>query len=134
VTRGAWRARPGVVALLAAGLSSGCSSAAVVPPPVDLAWTINPSAPVVGPAVLTITLRGPAGDALKGATVRLEGHMSHPGMAPVVADARERDPGVYDVRFAFTMAGDWVLLVSVGLPGGERIERRLTVANVRPSG
>ena len=43
---------------------------------------------IVGPATLTITLRGPAGSAVRAATVRLEGHMSHPGMAPVLADAR----------------------------------------------
>jgi hypothetical protein len=60
--------------------------------------------------------------------------MSHAGMAPVVTDAREHAPGVYDLPFAFTMQGDWVLLVSVALPAGGRIERRIEVANVRPSG
>lgn len=134
VTWGVWRARPGAVALLAAGLSSGCERTAVVCPRVDVAWTFSPSAPVVGPAILTITLRGPAGDAVTGATVRVEGHMSHAGMAPVVADGRERVPGVYDVPFVFTMQGDWVLLVSVALPGGGRVGRRIEVANVRPSG
>ena len=134
MTRSAWRTRPGAVALLAAGLSGGCTKAAVVAPRVDVAWTLSPSPPVVGPAILTITLRGPAGDAVTGATVHLEGHMSHPGMAPVMAEARERAPGTYDVPFAFTMQGDWVLLVSVAVPGGGRVERRLDVADVRPSG
>ena len=132
--RGAWRARPGAVALLAAGLSSGCTKSAVVPPPVDVAWTLSPTAAVVGPATLVVTVRAPAGDAVAGATVHLEAFMSHPGMAPVLADATERLPGVYDLPFAFTMPGDWVLTVSVALPGGGRVERRITVASVRPSG
>jgi hypothetical protein len=55
-------------------------------------------------------------------------------MAPVVAAAQEHEPGVYDVPFAFTMQGDWVLLVSVALPDGGRVERRIDVANVRPAG
>jgi YtkA-like len=127
------RARPAVVALLAAGLSSGCTKAAVVSPRVDVAWTLSPPAPVVGPALLTITLRGSSGEAVNGAKVRLEGHMTHPGMAPVVANAREQAPGVYEIPFGFTMQGDWVLLVSVALPGGGRVERRIEVAHVRPS-
>ena len=99
-----------------------------------MSWTLSPSAAVVGPALLTITLRRPSGDAVKGATVRLEGQMSHAGMTPVLAGATERAPGVYDVSFAFTMRGDWVLLVSVALPDGGRVERRIDVANVQPSG
>ena len=65
--------------------------------------------------------------------MRLEAHMSHPGMAPIVADGREQNPGVYDLPFTFTMQGDWALLVSVQLPGGERLARRIDVANVRPA-
>ncbi|HUR35433.1 MAG TPA: FixH family protein [Vicinamibacterales bacterium] len=89
---------------------------------------------MVGPAALTVTLRHPSRDPVRGATVRLEGHMSHAGMAPVLADATESAPGVYDLRFAFTMQGDWVLLVSAALPDGARVERRIDVARVRPPG
>jgi len=60
--------------------------------------------------------------------------MTHAGMAPVMAAAVERAPGIYEAEFAFTMRGDWVLLVSVTLPDGARVERRIDVANVRPSG
>jgi hypothetical protein len=59
--------------------------------------------------------------------------MTHAGMAPVFASATERTAGVYDLSFAFTMPGDWALLLSVTLPDGTRIERRIDVANVRPS-
>ena len=59
--------------------------------------------------------------------------MSHAGMAPVLASATERAPGVYAMPFAFTMRGDWALLVSVILTDGSRLERRIDVANVRPA-
>jgi len=108
--------------------------AARIDPRVDLTWTLRPATAVVGPATLTVSLRAPSGTPLAGATVRIEGHMTHAGMAPLVAEAVERAPGVYDAAFAFTMQGDWVLLVSVNLPDGTRVERRIDVANVRPSG
>lgn len=113
---------------------AGCGSGGHTVPPMDVAWTLRPAAAVVGPATLMVTLRDPSGDPVKGAAVRLEAHMSHPGMAPVLADAVERSPGTYQLSFAFTMQGDWVLLVSAALRDGRRIERRIDVANVRPSG
>ena len=88
----------------------------------------------VGPATLTVKLRRLSGEALAGAAVRLEGHMTHPGMAPVLADATERTPGVYDLTFEFTMQGDWVLLVSAQTQHDGRIERRIDITNVRPAG
>jgi len=137
--------RPGVrhpwrlgLLLTAAGLShAGCSRsdhAARTDPRIDLTWTLRPSTPTVGPATLSLSLRTPAGDPIKGATVRIEGHMTHAGMTPLTAEAVERAPGVYEAGFGFTMQGDWALLVSVEFPGGARVERRIDVANVRPSG
>ena len=119
-----------VVAVLTAGLTTaGCVERAKSA--VSLSWTLAPTAPAVGPATLTVTLRGPAGIAVSGAHVRLEGHMSHPGMAPVIAEASERTTGIYVAPFNFSMPGDWVLLVSAALPDGERVEERIDVARVR---
>lgn len=100
----------------------------------DVALTLTPATPIVGPATLSITVRARAGAQVTGAKVRLEGHMTHAGMAPVLADAVERTPGTYEIPFTFTMPGDWALLVSMEWPDGSRLERRLDVANVRPSG
>ena len=124
-----------VVLLLAPGLLLGaCGRAARHAPPLDVTWSLAPTPPLVGPSTLTVTLRTPGGAPVSGATVRLEADMSHAGMAPVFADAAERGQGVYEVPFSFTMRGDWVLLVSVALPDGARLERRIDVANVQPSG
>jgi hypothetical protein len=120
-----------VLALLAAGLTTACC----VDRPtrtIDLTWTLTPASPAVGPATLSVTLRDRAGSAVTGAVVRLEGHMSHPGMTPAIASALERTPGVYVAPFSFSMPGDWVLLVSAATPDGERMEERIDVASVRP--
>jgi hypothetical protein len=118
------------VTMLAAGLAIG-SCGGRETSPASLSWTLAPSSPAAGPATLTVSLRDPDGNAIAGAKVRLEGHMSHPGMTPVVADAAERTPGVYVASFAFTMPGDWVLLVSATLSDGGRVEQRIEVPNVR---
>lgn len=121
------------MALVAGGsIAAGCRPTGPPAPAATLTWTLSPTPPHAGPAMLRVVLRDARGRSLAGATVGLEGHMSHPGMAPVLASATEREPGVYDVPFAFTMPGDWILLVNASLPGGTRIERRVEVTNVRP--
>jgi hypothetical protein len=130
-----YRRRLGVLLAVASFLShAGCGHSARSEPHVDLTWTLRPASAIVGPNTLTLSIRGRSGEPMAGATVRIEGHMTHPGMAPVMADAVERAPGVYEAAFAFTMQGNWVLLVSVRLPDGARVERRIDVANVRPAG
>ena len=122
------------LALLAASLSSGCGRRHPSGPTVDLTWSLRPQPPIVGPAILTVTLRDTHGAPLTGARVLLEAHMSHAGMAPVFAGGVERAPGTYELSFALTMRGDWALLVSATLADGARVERRIDVAKVRPSG
>ena len=129
--RRAWRSAIVVVAAIAP--LAGCRSHAPAASVVDVTWTLEPAAPVVGPATLTVRVRGRTGEFIKGAGVRLEAYMSHPGMAPVLATAVERPSGHYALSFAFTMPGDWVLLVSAALPDGQRLERRIDVAHVRPA-
>jgi hypothetical protein len=126
--------RVAIVLLAATLLAASCELRRADAPQIDVAWTLSPEPFVVGPAKLSVTLRGRGGQALTGAHVRLEAYMSHPGMAPVQASALERGAGVYDVPFRFTMAGDWVLLVVATLPQGERIERRIDVGTVRAPG
>ena len=52
------------------------------------------------------------------------------------ADAIETEgtPGAYTAAFTFSMGGDWVLLVSVVLPDGRRMNRRIDVQGVRTAG
>ena len=68
--------------------------------------------------------RSPTDDApASGAKLRLEAHMSHPGMTPVVADAVDRGRGAYEAQLQFTMVGDWVIVASGTLADGRRITK-----------
>ncbi len=95
-------------------------------------WEIEPAPPVVGATtVARVSLAGQDDRGITGATLRLEGHMSHPGMAPVVSDVVDKGAGVYEATLRFTMAGDWVLVVTGALPNGARITRQIEVVGVR---
>ncbi len=96
---------------------------------VDLALT--PDSPCVGPATAVVTLRDAGGQPIAGAEVKLEGNMSHAGMAPVLAETSETSPGRYEADLAFTMSGDWFILVQAALPDGRSLERKIDVADVK---
>jgi hypothetical protein len=95
---------------------------------VDLA--IEPDPPRLGPAVISITLTDAGGQPISGATVELEGNMSHAGMVPVFAQATEIAPGRYQADLEFTMGGDWFILVRAELPDGRSLERTIDVPGV----
>jgi len=59
--------------------------------------------------------------------------MSHAGMAPVFAEAKETEPGQYQAQLKFAMAGDWVILLHVRLASGQTLERQFNVGGVRPN-
>ena len=85
---------------------------------------------MVGPATVTIGLADADGHPLAHAGVTIEGDMSHPGMSPVFAESKEVRDGRYEAHIDFAMAGDWVLLLHIRLPGGESVERQIDVKGV----
>ena len=80
-----------------------------------------------------LTLRDAGQAPVTGARLHLEGVMSHPGMAPVTAAVVERGNGSYDAALRFSMAGDWILLLTGELPGGVRFKKQIEIAGVRPA-
>jgi YtkA-like len=94
-----------------------------------------PLAPVVDEeAHAEITLRDRAGQPVRGATLRVEAHMSHPGMAPVIERALERNDGVYTVRLRLTMAGEWILFVRGTRADSRSIDLRAGATTARRRG
>jgi hypothetical protein len=101
---------------------------------IRVSWTLDPSPPAVGaPIVARLVLRDRDQKPISGARLRLEGFMSHPGMAPVLAAIVDRGEGTYEAALRFTMAGDWILVVSGQLPGGEPLRKQIEIAGVRPA-
>jgi hypothetical protein len=82
---------------------------------------------------VTITLRltDTSGTAVTGARIKLEGNMSHAGMAPVFADAKEIQPGRYQANMELSMAGDWYVSVRVTLADGRQFDREIEIKGVR---
>ena len=101
---------------------------------INVSWTLDPSPPFAAtPTVVRLTLRDRDQKPVTGARLRLEGLMSHPGMAPVTTAVTERGNGEYEAPLQFTMAGDWILLVTGELPGGGQIKKQIEINGVRPA-
>ena len=122
----------------AAIVTFGCLAAAACGRPVlpaeDVAveWKVIPSAPIVeGEAIAEIRVLDPVRQPLRGARLRLEAHMNHPGMAPIIEPLVEQENGVYRVRLRFSMAGVWVLFVKGELADRRRLDQRAGEMTVR---
>ncbi len=101
-------------------------------PVVEIEHAISPQPARVGPATVTLKLADSAGKTISGARIAIEADMSHPGMSPLIAEAKETEPGHYQAQLEFQMAGDWVILLHVTLPSGKKLERQIEVKGVRP--
>jgi hypothetical protein len=119
------------LALCATAFITGCRKRAEPEPGLEMRHEVAPQPPRVGPATITLSLADAAGKPISGARVNLEGNMSHPGMNPVFAEAREVGAGRYQAAIEFTMGGDWIMLVRVDLPDGHKLEREFDVKGVR---
>jgi hypothetical protein len=119
-------------------LSAACAGQSAQPNGADnvsVEWTLTPRIPVEGGAALaTIVLRDRDVGPVRGVSLRIEGHMAHPGMAPIVATAAERADGVYEVPLRFPMRGDWILTVTGALRDGREISHRVDLTAEGPDG
>jgi hypothetical protein len=119
-----------MLALVCAAASCGRVERAVA-----IGWSLDPIPPASGrDTIARVTLTDAAGQPVAGAKLRIEGHMSHPGMAPITTELTELADGQYEGRVWFSMGGDWILVVAGELPDGTRIDRQLDVTSVRPAG
>ena len=111
-------------------LAHGCTQRNEPSLNLTLAYEVSPLPARVGPTTIILKLTDASGKAVTGARVTLEGNMSHPGMAPVFADARETEPGRYQSVIELSMAGDWYVLAHVSLADGRKLERQFEIKGV----
>lgn len=123
-----------VLALCFCLLAPGCARRPDPGAALVIEQETTPRPPRVGAATITLRVADATGRPVTGAAVRLEGDMSHAGMTPVFGEASELEPGRYRAVLEFTMAGDWVVLVHLTLPDGQKVERQFDVKGVRQGG
>jgi hypothetical protein len=87
----------------------------------------------VGVTTVTLKLADRTSKPIAGARIVVEADMSHAGMSPHFADAKEAEAGRYQAQVEFQMAGDWVILLHITLPDGKKLERQFDVRGVRPN-
>jgi hypothetical protein len=114
-------------------LITACSRPAESPPVVEIEQAISPQPARVGPVTAAFRLFDAAGKPITGAHLAIEADMSHAGMSPRFAEAKEQEAGRYQAHLEFQMAGDWVILLHVTLPDGKKLERQIDVRGVRPN-
>ena len=110
--------------------SAGCHS--LWTGDIKIAPEVEPQAPRVGQVTITVRITQ-AARPLTGARVRFEGNMSHAGMVPVFAEAREIEPGRYRANMELTMAGDWVISVDMTSPDGTNFYQQFDIKGVAPA-
>lgn len=96
-------------------------------PDIGLLLEIVPSPATVGEATLMLHVTDIEKKPLRGLSLNVKGDMTHPGMAPVMSQSEEIEPGLYRVPFNWTMGGDWVLSITCDLPDGRRFQRTIEV-------
>jgi hypothetical protein len=114
-------------------LQTGCSRPVASSAFVAIEHEICPEPIRVGSATIILKLSDAGGKPITGAHIAIETDMSHPGMSPGFAEAKEAEPGRYRAHLEFQMAGDWVILLHIALPDGKKLERQIDVRGVRPN-
>jgi hypothetical protein len=131
-----WKMIPSSIVAVAAALFvtfvvTACNKPTESSPIVTIEHEITPQPVRVGLSTLNLKIADASQQPVTGASIRLEGNMSHAGMSPVFAQAKESEPGRYQAILELNMAGDWTILTHITLAGGQKLERQLDVKGVR---
>lgn len=101
-------------------------------PDLTFAHEISPQPPRVGKVTITLNIKETSGAPVAGAHPALEANMSHAGMVPVFAEAKELEPGHYQSVIDLSMAGDWNITVHVTLSDSRKLDHEFEIKGVEP--
>ena len=96
-----------------------------------LTHEVSPQPPRVGLSTIRFRVADASGKPATGLRIKLEGNMSHAGMSPVFAVAKEVEPGQYSSTMELSMAGDWYFVVRMTLADGRTLERQFEIKGVK---
>jgi hypothetical protein len=82
--------------------------------------------------MITLNIKETSGAPVAGAHLALEGNMSHAGMVPAFAEAKELEPGRYQSAMELPMAGDWHITVHVTLSDSRKRDHEFEIKGVEP--
>lgn len=99
----------------------------------SISYEVSPLPARVGDVTITIKMKDGSQQPVAGARIKLEGNMSHAGMAPVLAEAKEIGPGQYRANMNLPMAGDWQVLVHLTLPDDRELDQQFEIKEVAPA-
>lgn len=111
-------------------LAQACRPQNEPAPDLTVTHEISPQPPRVGPLTITLKVTDASGKPATGVNIKLEGNMSHAGMTPVFAGAKETEPGQYSSTMELSMAGDWYFVVHITLPDGRELEHQFEITGV----
>jgi len=114
-------------------LSPGCRRESVSTTNLTISYEVSPLPARVGDVTITISMKDGSNEPVTGARIKLEGNMSHAGMAPVFAEAKDIGPGQYRTNMSLSMAGDWQVLVHITLPDGRELDQQFEIKEVAPA-
>lgn len=115
-----------LLGLVLAGCGSGNDATAAIELTLE-----EQATPHVGPATVRFRLDDTqTGQPVTGAAIKVEGNMTHPGMAPSLAEATEVAAGTYEAEINYTMRGDWYLFFDIRLADGQTLTRQVDVPGV----
>ncbi len=99
---------------------------------VSISYQSDNSPATGGDANVTITLGNKDGSPITDAAVKVTGNMAHSGMMPIAGKGKHTKNGQYAVPLHWSMAGDWVVTVTVLLADGRQFEQTFNQAVVMP--
>ncbi len=103
-------------------LLAACQPKGPLPLGAEVAFDPNP--PLLGPNRITIRVDTKK----KLSELKVVGDMTHTGMVPVEAEARQVSPGLWETRdFKFTMRGDWVITLEAKDSSRKRYQQEVRI-------